>query len=107
MAVFGTDYNTYSYPCPYYYPYPYYRGGPVLDVMSPAVASVAAAPAARLLQGIAAKVAPAADLSISSAKLIRPPIDIMPPWGNCQASNPYTWIKIYDVSNRANPFVVK
>lgn len=53
LAVFGTDYNSYSYPCPYYYPsFPIYRGGPVLDV------ALAAAPAARLLQeGAAARIA--------------------------------------------------
>lgn len=55
LAVFGTEYNYYSYPCPYYYPYPIIGGpGPFLDV------ALAAEPAsaARLLQeGTAAKIA--------------------------------------------------
>lgn len=28
-------------------------------------------------------------------------------YGSCQSSNPLTWIKIYDISNRGSPFLIR
>ena len=99
IAVFGTKYDTISYPCPYYdYPYPIYGIQPVL------ASAAAPNPAARLLQDktSTARIAAAAKIAPSILPIIRPP------WGgSCSYQIPYTYIKIYSSTNKAAPLLTK
>ena len=98
MAVFGTKYDTKYYDCPYYdYPI-YYRGiEPLTSARSDvSLASSTVAPTTTTTTTLtAAKFAP-------SSLIYRPPTT-----GRCSYSIPQTFIKIYNVANRGNPYLLK
>lgn len=104
LAVFGTKTEYFNGNCYPYYPL-YAKGG-----VQPAVETLSVAPAVSTTSLRVADAPEVAAPSLTTARTAAPSLiapQIYRPWPCYSYSTSYTYIKIYDMSNRGKPFLLK